>query len=90
MRKEFKTAALALGAAILVGPALSGPAAADHEKREGYQKQRQPSKKTYVKPPGENWFTCRYNCGDPLRREGLDWWQSRAEQRDGGNNRRGK
>jgi hypothetical protein len=79
-----------LCAAVLAATVLAGPAAAYHEKREGYEKQPVIKKKTYVRPSQENWFTCRYNCGDPLRREGLDWWQSRAEQRDGGNVRKGK
>ena len=65
---------------------LSLPASADHEKRSTV-KVRKVVKVVQAKPKDGDWFTCRSNCGDPLRREGLDWWQSRLENRGGGNNR---
>lgn len=86
MRNNLATTVASLCAAAVFAATFANPAAAYHEKRERYYKQRQAEKRLYVRPrEDKNWFTCRYNCGDPLRPEGMDWWQSRALDRGGGN-----
>lgn len=85
MRKTLSTLVLGACAAGVAITAVAVPASAYETKRERYLKQKYAEKRAYVRPREErNWFTCRHNCGDPLRPEGMDWWQSRALERGGG------